>query len=657
MADVLFFVGEDVPNRIAWRDELRPILPAGYDFDGCDVRALREARVENGRIVLASGTEYRVLLLPNLPTMRPEVLQKVGELAAAGATVLGPRPQQSPSLRDLGEGDQAVRSLAEELWNGRVSSGVSFEELFQRIGLPPDLECPAAAPDAEVLYVHRRVGEAEVYFVSNQKNRYEEVTAMFRVADRAPELFDPATGAVTRPGVFRCQDGRMHVPLRLEPNGSVFVVFREPLPARYVTAVEPEPAAAPVRPVAVPGPTVAAAQGTFTLCLWVKPADSTALPAVRQTPLALRGQNWAVFAEPGHGLYGDGHAGCGLGVGRNGVCVLEHSARYAPAVISHAAEIKSWTHLGLVYQQGVPRLVVNGVEVGQGSAGPHVVHASTGQTGPAFRGERTPVQLFDRVLTVQEIAALAAQPPEASLTSPAWEIERTADGQLVARGWKPDARATLVWNDGTRGEVHAPATPEPMELAGPWQVAFPPNLGAPASATFDKLISLSDHPDPGIRFFSGTTTYRTTFAANASPPDSKVFLDLGDVQVIAEVTLNDCDLGIHWKPPFLVDVTGAIRAGENELKVRVTNLWPNRMIGDAALPDDVMWNRERPAGAYPASWPAWLVQGQPRPSGRIAFCTRKDVYAQDDPLLPSGLIGPVRLVTVGAVIVPSRTRE
>ena len=133
--------------------------------------------------------------------------------------------------------------------------------------------------------------------------------------------------------------------------------------------------------------------------------------------------------------------------------------------------------------------------------------------------------------------------------------------------------------------------------------------------------------------------------------------DLGDVQVIAEVSLNDRDLGIHWKPPFLVDVSSAIRAGENELKVRVTNLWPNRMIGDAALPDDVMWNRERPAGAYPASWPAWLVQGQPRPSGRIAFCTRKDVYGQDDPLLPSGLIGPVRLVTVGEVIIPSLMRD
>ena len=210
-------------------------------------------------------------------------------------------------------------------------------------------------------------------------------------------------------------------------------------------------------------------------------------------------------------------------------------------------------------------------------------------------------------------------------------------------------RATLVWNDGTRAEIQSPAVPEPMELAGPWQVSFPPNLGAPPSATFDKLVSLSEHADPGIRFFSGTATYRTAFAPRAPAAGSKIFLDLGDVQVIAEVKLNGRDLGILWKPPFRVDVTGAIQAAANELEIRVTSLWPNRMIGDAALPDDVPWNRERPRGAYPAAWPDWLVQGQPRPSGRFAFCTRKDVYAKDDPLLPSGLMGPVRLVTAAEV--------
>ncbi|MCX6902912.1 MAG: glycosyl hydrolase, partial [Verrucomicrobia bacterium] len=122
VADVLWFVGDDVPNRIGWREELHPVLPLGYDFDGCDARAVLEARVQNGRIVLPSGTEYRVLHLPDLGTMRPAVLKKIRELVSAGAVILGPRPLQSPSLRDLGEGDQTVRRISEEL-GGAVAPG------------------------------------------------------------------------------------------------------------------------------------------------------------------------------------------------------------------------------------------------------------------------------------------------------------------------------------------------------------------------------------------------------------------------------------------------------------------------------------------------------------------------------------------------------
>ena len=115
--------------------------------------------------------------------------------------------------------------------------------------------------------------------------------------------------------------------------------------------------------------------------------------------------------------------------------------------------------------------------------------------------------------------------------------------------------------------------------------------------------------------------------------------------MIAAVKLNGRDLGIHWKPPFRVDVTDALKAGANELEISVTSLWPNRMIGDATLPDDIEWQKGR-RGQYPAQWPDWLVKGTPRPSGRIAFCTRRAVYDKDDTLLPSGLIGPVVLRAV-----------
>jgi len=427
VADVLWYVGEDVPNRIGWGEELRPALPAGYDFDGCDTRAILDARVVDGRIALPSGTQYRVLLLPNLTTMRPAVLAKVAELARAGATVLGPRPERSPSLRDLGAGDANVRKLAAELWKDTIVSNVTFPQLFARLKLPPDFAWKSTQPDAEILYVHRRVGDAEVYFVSNQRNRVEEIDAVFRAGDRWPQWWDPDSGATGDLPEFAPAGPGVRVPLRLDPCGSGFVVFQSGR----------RPAAA--------------------------------------------GKNW------------------------------------------------------------------------------------------------------------QDMKEL-------------------------------------------------------QTLGGPWQVDFPPKLGAPPSIRMETLASLAEHSDPGVRHFSGTATYTCRFEAPQPKPEAPICLNLGDVQVIAQVKLNGRNLGTRWKPPYALDATAALKPGPNELEIRVTDLWPNRMIGDAELPDDVEWNTGgRRAGGYPASWPQWLVEGQPRPSGRIAFCTRKDVYKQGDPLLPSGLIGPVTL--------------
>ena len=117
-----------------------------------------------------------------------------------------------------------------------------------------------------------------------------------------------------------------------------------------------------------------------------------------------------------------------------------------------------------------------------------------------------------------------------------------------------------------------------------------------------------------------------------------VFLDLGCVEVIAEVNLNGQDFGILWKAPFRVDITNALHSGENELKIKVTNLWPNRLIGDEYSPAD---NEYTPLGAI-VKLPQWFVNDLPRPGPRIAFSTWRH-YSKDDPLPESGLIGPVRL--------------
>jgi hypothetical protein len=151
-----------------------------------------------------------------------------------------------------------------------------------------------------------------------------------------------------------------------------------------------------------------------------------------------------------------------------------------------------------------------------------------------------------------------------------------------------------------------------QEINGPWEVAFEPNRGAPERVTFEALTDWSKDSNPGVKHFSGLAAYRTQF--DWKPRHSRLFLELGQVQVMAGVRLNGRDLGPVWTAPFRVEVTGALQPGPNLLEIRVANLWPNRLIGDAALPPDQR-----------VAWTTW------------------NPFKKDSPLLPSGLLGPVRL--------------
>jgi hypothetical protein len=163
--------------------------------------------------------------------------------------------------------------------------------------------------------------------------------------------------------------------------------------------------------------------------------------------------------------------------------------------------------------------------------------------------------------------------------------------------------------------VEAPESETLMVLNGPWELTFPPNLGAPARATFDDLHSWTQSPESGIRYFSGTATY--TKSVHISPKwlrtNSRLMISLGVVKNLAEVGANGRSCGVLWKPPFIADVTECLKSGANILEIRVTNLWPNRLIGD------------RQSNAQ-----------------RIAFAAY-DPFEADSPLLPSGLLGPVTL--------------
>lgn len=205
------------------------------------------------------------------------------------------------------------------------------------------------------------------------------------------------------------------------------------------------------------------------------------------------------------------------------------------------------------------------------------------------------------------------------------EIEgRTQRGAQV-RVWQG---SRFVLETAAKREVTVEARlPEPIALGGPWEVQFTPGWGAPKSATFDRLIAWNEHPDEGIRFYSGTAVYRKTFELDAARAARPIRLQLGQVKNIARVRVNGRPLGVVWTAPWSVDLTGAVKQGRNDLEVEVTNLWVNRLIGDAGLPEEKRLTKT-------------IVRRAPDYKGRYPVLRG---YLATDPLQPSGLLGPVEL--------------
>lgn len=408
VADVCYFIGEGAPSMTGTRE---PALPKGYDFDYINADVIEHRlQVRDGRLVLPGGASYRLMVLPPLKTMRPELLRKISALVAEGATILGEPPERSPSLEGYPRCDEVVRRLADSLWQqadgkqvravrfgrGTVLRGMDLDAALARQGLRPDLQLPEGSP---LLYVHRQMADADIYFLSNQSDSMVSVTAAFRVQGRQPELWDAVSGSIRPLPAYRQDSGRTYVPLRFAPAQSWFVVFRRP------------------------------------------------------------------------------------------------SAGASPS------------------------------------------------------GENFPE---GRVLQV---------------------------------------------------------------LGGPWSVRFDSAMRGPAAPVLmDSLTDWSRSPLDSIRYYSGAAVYRKTFRAARPEPGERVVLELGRVGVLAELRLNGHELGGLWTPPWQVDVTDALRQGDNTLEIRVVNLWVNRLIGDSRLP--------------PADRPTWSAVAP---------------YHPEDPLEPSGLLGPVLL--------------
>jgi hypothetical protein len=579
VADVCYYAGEDAPSELLGRGSLKPELPAGYDYDGIDAGALLSMKVKNGRVTVPSGMSYAVLVLPESEFMTPRIARKIKELVLAGATVVGPKPKYTPSLSGFPASQTNLEVLAGQLWGsgaaetrsfgkGRVVSGVPLARTLASLGVQPDFVATSSTPGAKFSNIHRRIGDAEVYFVSNQTFRSTKANLSFRVKGRVPELWHADTGQLEVAPAYEVSGSRVSLDLDLTPAQSVFVVFRRAAPPAHLAYV---------------GPAKGAPAGQRKLDIQIERA-----------------------------FYG-AKDGRGADVTNKVRALVQQGESEIPATNSLFGDPTP-----LVVKQLTIEYSVKGVE---------------------------------KRIVVDE-NAYASLVNAAPMQSPAYSTQTRPDGSVMLSAWKAGTYYARP-SGGALRPVLRTAGSRSLDLSKNWNVTFQEGRGAPPKAWFPALLSWAEHSDSGIKYFSGSAVYTKEFDLKEGNLHGimSTRLDLGAVKNFATVWVNGQPAATLWKPPFILDVTQLVHKGKNRITVRVTNLWPNRIIGDEQLPPEVEWN-----GTHLAKWPDWLKLGQAkiaadRPkTGRITFATWR-YFDKDSPLLPSGLIGPVKLETAATTVV------
>jgi hypothetical protein len=635
-ADVLVFTGEASPNDAMLRADIKAL---GYDYDQIGPDQLVNLTAKNGRIYSRSGLSYRLLILPETTWATPELLLKLKELIAGGAVIIGPKPLKSPSLQGYPDSDTQVGKLAAQLWNGKISTDLSPANAFKKLALAPDFSGGATGSDLN--FIHRVSGADDIYFVANPRKESRSEVLRFRVTGKQPQLWNPETGEIKDILVWQQGAGNTTiVPIDFSSDGSVFVVFRKVSTAAHITSAKTTFGDLKLSPL----PDLQIIKAEYGTFLPEGMADVTDAQSRRINSEGIRfiASNNLV-PDPAPGSLKEMRAEYELGGKRYQLTLQENEQqevkfnnqefKLVRALYGKfAREFKGIPPKYPVYNVApqIKNMISSNKLVftvddkifgaGQAESGVkrelHIVYSTEGET--------------------RKVAIPAGSKAHLERDAPLPRII-TENG---APTWVTPYAGKLSYTTakGIVKNVRANDVPQPIELSGAWEVSFPPKLGAPATATFEKLISWPLAADDGIRYFSGTATYKKQFILTADmlAGSNSLELDLGSVGIMAEVIVNGKNLGVLWKVPFRVSLGKAVHAGENNIEIRITNQWANRLIGDAHLPDDLQWNN-----VVPAVWPNWLTDSTvKRESKRIAFNTYRHSDA-NTPLQTSGLLGPV----------------
>jgi hypothetical protein len=711
-ADVCYLGPEGSPQTLSGQraflsdvpgEEYLPRERPGYNFDTCPPEVvLKQMTVKDGRLALAGGMSYRLLVLPMVETMTPELLAKIKELVEAGATVVGSRPSKSPSLVGYPASDGKVRRLAAQLWG-------------------------PGAPPAQL--TERRVGKGRIFWSSAFQKKPELVRAPADKLDSARWIWypegNPTEAAPLGKRFFRRTfdvhaGGTVQSASLVMTADNTFVCWVNGQKAQAGSDAGREFETDPTR-LLKPGANILAVEaenGTN----WPSPAGLIGALTIRyrggrvstittdktwQAAQTIK-DGWVSEAAPGEGWTSAKELGP-FGIspwGAIGPSLFDMEIYVRPELVASVMEklgvppdFSFRTESGAASLRYIHR-TADGADIyfvanklpqseravctfrvqdkrpefwrpDSGRIERPAVYDAAGDSvrvpisfepyGSVFVIFAEDKSAADRIVSVagngKEMLTTASATASVRggkdgaplpVESPVIALTESPDKRYEAEIWQPGAY-TMKSADGKTRQVEASVIPQPVMIDGPWEVRFAPGGGAPRRITLDKLASWSENPDRGVKYYSGAATYTKTFSVSPDiiGKDRGVWLDLCQVEVMAEVNLNGQNLGILWKPPYRLDITGAAKPGANKLEVTVVNLLVNRQIGDEFLPED---SDRNPDGTLKA-WPKWVLEGKKSPTGRVSFTSWR-LWHKTDALLESGLLGPVQLVPTVRRVVP-----
>jgi hypothetical protein len=586
----------------------------GYGFDGCSPNILMaRAEVRGGKIEFPGGTSYHLMVLPECETMTPRLLAKIESMVKAGATIIGSPPLKSPSLSGYPECDDEVRSLAKTIW-GTLEAPKRIAKrnygrgvIYWGGAFSPEDTATEASVLADSMWIWYPEGNPAV--AAPAATRYFQRIVMVA----KDKVLISARAAVTADNSFA-----LSVNGREVEQGDNFYIVKERRIEKFLQ----------------PGDNVLAIAATNA-----GPGDNPAGVIAAFELIYEDGGREVIYTDKSWvaGLEEESGWRTTTGTGDN----------WKPAIVLGPSAMGPW---GLSPARPVAELypdyedttaVLDEMNIRQDftSSGPvRYGHRTTKDEEIYFVSNRS----ADSVLADCTFRAAGGKP---QLWNPVTgEVRglpqyRTENGvtTIPLEFYPYESFLVIIPRKALSGSlaegsrVNFPAVRAVTTLEGAWDVSFDPKWGGPEKTTFDILRDWSRSEDMGIKYYSGIAIYNKSFDCPAGiASQARVYLDLGTVHDIARVRLNGKDRGVVWCAPWRIEISEALKAGKNDLEIEVANRWPNRMVGDQQPGD---------ANIRTVRWPEGFLGGGEYKTGRYTFAT----YGTNSQLLPSGLLGPVRI--------------